>query len=245
MVLACLPLLGPPSRYDAVAVQSGLAELRDDLERWAAQHGPSRVPGFGLAWQPGIAVFLIGMVLGYAFVFVLLAGLAVIAICLVLGRWHNNLAVRYRDDLHAQLVSGGLLERLALEGLPKERAVDYIPMPFRLLFPVLASRKVTLSSEMNMVGTQLDWYLKPPAKLLRPEWVGTVVQIVTFPVLIICLYVNDTNVIANAPGASSTQLTMIYILMIITTNIGLLTYFEEKRSKLSLGVLAHELLQRL
>lgn len=46
---------------------------------------------------------------------------------------------------------------------------DYVPSPWRELY--LGARPRSIEEVTRLVALNLDWYLKPPARLIRAEWI--------------------------------------------------------------------------
>lgn len=78
-------------------------------------------------------------------------------------------------DLRTKLASASI-ERLFAAG-PDEvcRIYDYVAEPWRSIF--LGQRPRNLEQMVRLVALNLDWYLKPPRRLFRREWVEVLLGI--------------------------------------------------------------------
>jgi hypothetical protein len=140
--------------------------------------------------------------------------------------------------LRAGLQSSGLLERLALEGTPAQRAIDYVPLALKPLFPRLSRRRPTLPAELEMVGNNLGWYLRAPAPLFKFGWISGLGAL-----LLILGNQIAQSFSGHAAGVGGLDTTLTIISYAYLLCIPYMLTLQ--REAVSRGVLAEELLKRL
>jgi hypothetical protein len=156
-----------------------LSKLRDELKEWQLHFQPRSSASVMLFITALLPVLGLGLLSG-SFTAILPGLLAAAAGSAAFHVVHLRSLRRFRDRLRGELDRQGLLERIAMEGLPTGRVVDYIPWPFSLLFSRLRAVKPELNRELRLVASNLDWYLRPPRRLLRSAWLAHVFSLLWF-----------------------------------------------------------------
>ncbi|MBN2082378.1 hypothetical protein JW859_09255 [bacterium] len=103
-----------------------------------------------------------------------------------------------RATLKRQIDRAGIAVLLASDPSEASRIYEYVDYPFNQL--MLGPKPKTLEEVTRLVAQNLDWYIGPPRRLFRPEWV-------LLPGIILVMLLVTITLIALAGG--------------VVTNIGL------------------------
>jgi hypothetical protein len=158
---------------DAETTTTGGAELRRKMALVLNQAEQD------LSDQPsalGIVIAFIGALLcaptlgGWTFaVFAML-------VILTVGSRDQRSRRAYRERLRLRLEASSVAERLAAGDYEVSAIRQYVPKPFRFWLSLAAPPKAyagQLRQSLWLMAYNLDWYLKPPARLVRLCWVTT------------------------------------------------------------------------
>jgi hypothetical protein len=72
-----------------------------------------------------------------------------------------------RDRIRQSLAGSQIAERIASRSLEQDTIFEYTPWPWRKLLP----QGNDLSSQLTRMAANLDWYMLPPRRMLRPLWI--------------------------------------------------------------------------
>ena len=124
----------------------------------------------------GLAIAFIGALLcaptlgGWTFaVFALL-------VMLTVGSRDQRTRRAYREQLRKKLEASSVAERLAAGDYEVSAIRQSVPKPFRFWLGLAAPPKAyagQLRQSLWLMACDLDWYLKPPARLVRLCWITT------------------------------------------------------------------------
>jgi hypothetical protein len=157
-----------------------------------------------------------------------------------------RLQERFRREFTARLQRSSVLERIALEGVPTERAIGYVPAYLRWLFPRMSKPPRTLREALAEMSLNLDWYLEPPRPLVRWHWIAPLLGVGAIALGLLGLIVMVTPSLLGAVP----WLVLLGLLFPLSmpAGIGLIVFppdIQAVRVKMMRGALAAELLWRL